>query len=129
MKLDLKALTQAMTDAVRAAVGGRWSAIRGVAEPELKKLAETLAEVHRLHRDGDIDADRAKQLVSMQVNAAHGVLKTVKGLGLLTAQEAVGAATRAAGEIVNRLIGFRLISSPAEPAQRPKARFKAGKDI
>jgi hypothetical protein len=109
MNIDVGSITKTMTDAVRAAVGDRWSTIRGVAEPELRKLAQTLEDVQKLHAEGVIDTNRALELVEMQRNAAFGVLKTVKGLGILTARQALEAAARAAGAVVNRLIGFTLI--------------------
>lgn len=109
MNFDVSALTNTMTDAVRGAIGDRWSAIRDVAEPELRKLAETLEDVNQLHAGGRIDADRAWELVDMQRKTALTVVKTVQGLGILTARRAVEAATQAAGAVVNRLIGFTLL--------------------
>jgi hypothetical protein len=45
----------------------------------------------------------------MQRKTALTVVRSVKGLGILTARRAVEAATSAAGEVVNRLIGFTLL--------------------
>jgi hypothetical protein len=159
MNLDIGSITRTMTDAVRAALGERWSAIRGGAEPEFRKLAETLEDVQQMYAKGDIDMNRAFELVEMQRNTAFSVLKSVKGLGILTARQAIEAAAHAAGTVVNRLLGFTVISStttstpvsqepakssstggtqkkgsspdsPAKPARRPvKAKFKAGKDL
>jgi len=157
MNIDVDSLTHTMIDDVRHTIGERWSTIRAVAEPELRKLAQTIEDVSQLHAKGVIDANRAFQLVEMQRNTAMSVLRTIEGLGVLTAREAVDAAAGAAGAVVNRLVGFRLISStsnsisqepannpstgrtkdkadrpvsPAKPAQRPvKAKFKAGKDL
>jgi len=109
MNIDVGSLTKTMVDGVRGAVGERWSAIRGVAEPELRKLAQTLEDVSQLHAEGVIDANRAFQLVEMQRNTAMSVLRTVEGLGVLTARDAIDAAAHAAGTVVNRLIGFKVI--------------------
>ena len=109
MNIDVGSITKTMTDAVRATVGERWSVIRGVAEPELRKLAETLEDVQQMYGKGDIDMNRAFELVEMQRNAAFSVLKTVKGLGILTARKAIEAAAHAAGTVVNRLLGFTVI--------------------
>ncbi len=151
MNIDVGSITKTMTDAVRAAVGERWSAIRAIVEPELRKLAQTLEDVRQLQADGVIDASRAFDMVQMQRNTAFGVLKTVQGLGILTAGQAIEAAAHAAGAIVNRLVGFTLIGFPIsqEPAKssstgrtketpvslpkpatrKVKANFKAGKDL
>ena len=109
MNIDIRSITNTMTEAVRGALGERWSVIRGVAEPELRKLAQTLEDVSQLYAEGAIDENRAFQLVEMQRNTALAVLRTVEGLGLLTARQAVEAAAHAAGAVVNRLIGFKLI--------------------
>lgn len=151
MKIDVGSLTNTMIEGVRQAIGERWSTIRAVAEPELRKLAQTIEDVSRLHAEGVIDAGRAFQFVEMQRNTALSVVRTVEGLGVRTAREAVDAAARTAGAVVNGLVGFRLIStnpishepassptgrkqnptaSPAKPASRPvKVQFKAGKDV
>ena len=109
MNLDVGSLTNTMIDGVRHAVGDRWSAIRDLAEPELSLLAQKLETVQQLYADGKISADHAIQLVAMQRNTALSVLGTVQGLGVLTAREALNAAARAAGNVVNRLVGFNLI--------------------
>jgi hypothetical protein len=109
MNLDIGSITGTMITGVRHAIGDRWSTIREVAEPELRKLAETLEDVQQQYADGKISADRAIQLVGMQRNAALSVLATAQGLGVLTAREALNAAARAAGNVVNRLVGFNLI--------------------
>jgi len=109
MSLDIPSITDTMIRAARKALGERWSAIRAVAEPELLKLAQTFDDAQRLYAEGTIDSARAMQLVDMQRNTALSVLRRVQGLGILTAREAVGAAVEAAGKVVNRLIGFKLI--------------------
>jgi hypothetical protein len=156
MTFDVGSLTKTMINGVRNAIGDRWAAIRAFAEPELRKIALTLEDVRQLHADGVITADHAFQLVEMQRNTALTVVSSVKGLGVLTARQAIDAAAHAAGAVVNRLVGFQLIGSnpisqepaknsstgrtsekgntrpdsPAKPAPRPvKAKFKAGKDL
>jgi hypothetical protein len=146
MSIDANSITTHMIGAVRGAVSDRWPAVRATAETELRLLAAKLEEVHQLLIDGDITEARAKELVRMQQNVAFDALRTVKGLGILTARQAVDAAARAAGEVVNSLVGFSLITSnasprvnkkrairpdsPAKPALIPvQTQFKAGKDI
>jgi len=128
MNLDVHAITKSMIDGVRGAIGGRWSTIRLVAEPELRKLAQTLEDVQQLYARGAVTADRASQMFEMQRNTALTVLRSIEGLGVLTARQAVDAAVRTAGLIVNRLVGFRLIGGSSAPPSM-KAKFKAGKDL
>jgi hypothetical protein len=67
----------------------------------------------------------------MQRNTAMSVLRTIEGLSVLAARDALNAAVQAVGPAVNRLVGFTLIGdSTGKPAPRPvKAHFKAGKDV
>jgi hypothetical protein len=109
MSIDVKSLTDTMIGGVRKAVGQRWPAIRALAEAELGKVAQTIRDVGQMVARGEITADRALEYVEMQRNHALSVLITVKGLGLLTAREALDAAARAIGPV--------------------QAHFKAGKDI
>jgi hypothetical protein len=114
MNLDVPSIANTMIQGVRQAIGKRWSAIRAIAEPELRLLAQKLEDVQQLYASGEIDANRALQLVEMQRNTAMGVLRTVQGLGVLTAREALDAAAHAAGSVVNRLVGFELIRTKGE---------------
>lgn len=130
MSIDVESLSATMIGGVRKAIGERWPAIRAIAEPELRKLAQTIQDTHQLYAQGVIDASRAFQYVEMQRNHAVSVLLTVEGLGVLTARAALDAAARAAGAVVNRLVGFKLIATKGESAPPSvKAQFKAGKDI
>jgi len=109
MSIDVRSLTDTMIQSVRHAIGERWTSVRAIAEPELRKLAQTLEDVQQLYASGAVDAHRAFQLVEMQRNTALSVLRTVEGVGILTAREAIEAAAHAAGNVVNRLVGFKLI--------------------
>jgi hypothetical protein len=114
MSLDVASITNTMITGVRRAIGDRWTTIRALAEPELRKLAQTLEDVQQLYVDKEITADHAVQLVEMQRNAAMSVLCTVEGLGVLTARQALNAAMRAVAGVVNRLIGSKLIGTTKE---------------
>lgn len=109
MNIDVNALTDTMLAEARNAVSDRWPSIRALAETELRKLAQTLEDVNQLVANGTIDQSRAAELVRIQHTTAFQVLRTVQGLGLLTARQTLDAATRAAGAVVNRLVGFDLI--------------------
>jgi hypothetical protein len=92
----------------------------------MRKLAQTLIDIHALYQAGHISKARARQLVGMQRTATRGVLGTVKGLGLLTAQQAITAAIGGVAGAVNGALTFKLLD---EPGKEVKASFKAGKDL
>lgn len=126
MSLDLQALASTMLDAVRTNVSSRWPALRALAEMEMRKLAQTLLDTQALYLSGQIDESRARHLVKMQQNAARGVFLTVKGLGLLTAEQATTAAIRAVAATVNDALPFQLLP---DGGKEVRASFKAGKDL
>ncbi len=122
MSLDVKVLTKSMLDGARAAVSGRWPKLQALAEVELRKLAQTLIDVHQLVAAGAIDEKRARLLVRMQQNTARSVLATERGLGVLTAEQATEAAVGAVARAVNGAVKFKLLGEV-------KASFKAGRDL
>jgi len=126
MSLDVQSLAATMVEAVRTKVSSRWPALRALAEVEMRKLAQTLIDTQALYRSGQIDAPRARHLVKMQQNAARGVFLTIKGLGLLTAEQATTAAVRAVAATVNGTVDFVLLPDGGKEVQ---ASFKAGKDL
>lgn len=109
MNIDVTSVIDAMTAALRKAAGKRWSAVRNVMEPELRELALTIEKVGAMYASGEIDANRASELVAMQRNTAVSALKAIEGFGAIAARDAISAAARAAGRLVNRIAGFTLI--------------------
>lgn len=122
MTFDLETLTKSMLDGAREAVSDRWPQLRALAEVEMRKLAQTLIDVHQLLEAGDIDEKRARVIVRIQQNTARSVLCTVRGLGVLAAEQATEAAVAAVARLVNAAVKFKLL-------KEVKAGFKAGKDL
>ena len=122
MSLDVDALTKSMLDGAREAVSNRWPQLRAMAEVEMRKLAQSLIDVHQLLEAGDIDEKRARLVVRIHQNGARSVLCTVRGLGVLAAEQATEAAVAAVARLVNGVVKFKLLGEV-------KTRFKAGKDL
>ncbi|HEX6100995.1 MAG TPA: hypothetical protein VF432_32055 [Thermoanaerobaculia bacterium] len=107
--LDVESLGKEMLDAARAAVAGRAKALQVLAEMEIRRLADVLADIAGMLAKGEIDRDRAKTLVRLHRRTVSSVLRSVEGLGILAADDALKAVTRVAGAAVNRLLGFKLL--------------------
>ena len=128
MNTTLEMLSAKMIAAARQAVGSRWTEIQELAEVELRKLAQSLLDIHGLLRAEKIDQERARQLVHIHQTTVRSVLGSVKGFGILTAKQVPLMATHAVGSLVNQLVGFRLIAiEDGSTASTPD--FRAGKDI
>ena len=110
MALNLEDLTKAILTAAVPILKRGGTEAKGYAEMESAKLALTLVSIGQLHAKGTINDAQAKALLDMQKNAAQAVLLSVEGIGILTAQRAINAALGAVATVVNKALGFTLLS-------------------
>lgn len=125
--LDVEAAGRELLAAARTALASRASALQGVAETELHRLAGVLADIAAKYASGEIDAARARSLLEIHRFATRSVLRSIEGLGILAAETAMRAVMGAAGTILNRATGVRLVAT--EVPDSASAEFKAGKDL
>lgn len=109
MPINVNLLVKTVTDGAKRALGERWPTTRAIAEVELEKLARSASEIERLVRAGDIDEPRARLLFEMHRHAARGVLVTIEGIGVVTAEEVTLEAARAVAGVVARAAGINLL--------------------
>ena len=109
MSLDVQSIAAAMIDAARAEVAERWPQLKALAEMELRRLAQSLADVAGLAAAGTIGEAHARQLAHMHQIASRSVLLSIEGIALLTAELAIHAAVRAAAKVVNGVAKFTLL--------------------
>ena len=109
MNLDIQDIATSMIDAARAEVAGRWPQVKTLAEMELRRLAQSLAEVAQLLADGKIGEAHARQLVHMHQIAARAILLSVQGIALLTAEQAIRSAVGAAARTINGVAKVTLL--------------------
>ena len=109
MALDIKVLADAILKTVRPVLKKHWKDVKGYAETESRKMAETLESIARLLAAGKIDQEQATTLVEIQKNAMRTVLLTVEGIGLIAAQNAINAAIDAVRTTVNGAVGLDLL--------------------
>lgn len=107
--IDPQALAQEMLTAALPVLQKKTEAARTYAEPEFKKIAETILGIENGRLEGRIGEEEARLLLDMQKNAARAVLLTVEGLGLLTVEAAINAALGAVRTAVNTAMGFSLL--------------------
>ncbi len=107
--MKLGALSAGMIAAARDSLGDDWKAVRHYAEPEIRRLARSLADIEKLAADGKITAGEAESLLRIHRSSTLAVMLTVKGLGLLAAEAAINAALKAAAGSVNATLPFKLL--------------------
>ncbi len=103
--LSVGPLVESMVAAARASLGRDWSKARAFAEPQFDNLARSLVSIGDLTVRGTITAPEAAALLEIHKNTTRTVLLTVKGLGLLAAENAINAALGAVRDTVNGAIG------------------------
>ena len=112
--LDIQQLGTAMIEAARKAIAGR-AVQKAVVETELRRLAGALADTSALLVRGEIDRQRAERMVRIYRLTVSSVLRSVEGLTLLAADDALAAAMRVAGNSINRITRFKLIPDKEKP--------------
>lgn len=109
MSLDLNAIAKAMGTAFLGSLKKDVPGIKTYAEEEAKKFAQSLAMIEALKIAGKIDKAEAKLHLEIQKNATRTVFLTVKGLGIITVENAINAALNAVKGMVNTALGFVLL--------------------
>lgn len=109
MSIDVTAVADSMIDAARAEVADRWPQLQVFAETEFRRLAQSYADIAAQLAEGQLDEVRARQHAIVHQLTARQILKTVEGLGILTAEQALQAGVRAASKVVNGVVKFALL--------------------
>ncbi len=109
MSLDAKELLDDMLTGVQEILLDKGEKAAKYAGEALSELADGVVRIAQLVHDGKIDEDRARKHLEALKNAGENVLKTVEGIGLLSAQSILKKALGTVSGIVNRFVGFDLI--------------------
>ena len=85
------------------------SGAESFANTEFLKIAQTINGIDEQLAAGHINQQQASLLLDMQTLASRNVLLTLRGLDLLTVEDAINKALGAIKDIVNKVLGFSLI--------------------
>ena len=102
-------LAGSMFAAAQGTLKNDWPRVRAFAEPELARLAQSLVDIGQLLAEGKISEMEARSLLEIHKNTTRTVLLTIKGLGLLAAENAINAALGAVRDVVNGALNVALI--------------------
>ena len=109
MNLDAKELFDDMLTGVQDILHDKGEKAAKYAGQALGELSEGVASVAQLLHDGSIDEARARKHLEALKNAGENVLKSVEGIGLLSAQSILEKALGTVSGVVNHFVGFDLI--------------------
>ena len=109
MSLDAEALGSKMLAAALPILKKNAVDAESFASVEFKKIAQTIVSIEEMLAAGQINQQQAQLLLDMQKSASRSVLLALKGLALLTAEEAINAALDIVKGVVNAAVKFPLI--------------------
>ncbi len=107
--LSVTDLAKKMFEAMKPVLQAHWKDVSDYAKTEAKKTAETLALIAKKYADKTISKDTAKAYLQMQKGSTQNVLLTIKGIGIIAAQQAINAALKAVKAPVNAGFGFTFL--------------------
>lgn len=89
--IDYEKVVSDCLEAARVELGRSWKKFKPFAEHEIRQFAENAEFLARLRHDQVIDNDELKARLEIQRLALRNVMLTIKGVGLVTAQNTVNA--------------------------------------
>lgn len=109
MGLKVSDVLSDIIKAASASLGEDWSGIKDFAEPEFKRLAQSLVDIGELIAAKKVTKRQGQALLNIHKNTTQIVLLTAKGLGVVAVENAINAALRAVRNTVNTALGFKLL--------------------
>lgn len=108
-QIDVSALTGEIAGAMTGVLmsGGKTAEI--YAKNEAEKIAISIRQIGELYASGVIDAEEARLKLDIQKNTSRTMLLAVKGIGILTAEQAINAGLATVCGAVNTALGFALL--------------------
>jgi len=107
--LDVKKLVDDMIAAAAKILGKNWQAAKEYAVPEFETLAQAALKVGRELAAGDISGEQARTMLQINRSSLATVTMTLKGMGMIAAEEAVNAAFELARGALNAVIGRQVL--------------------
>ena len=109
MALKVSDLFKSMLEAAKDSFAEDWPKVQEYAKPELKKLAQSLADITKLVVNDTINKQQAKALLQIHKNTTLMVLLTIEGLGVIAVENAINAAIKTVEETINAAAGIKLL--------------------
>lgn len=107
--VDLSDLLRMAIAAAKEAAGPLWSDLKEFAKKAAKNLMNGAVMVAKLRAEDKITDAEAKDLLEEEKTVARIQLRSIIGVGLVTAQNVINAVIAALRGVFNSVIGFALI--------------------
>ena len=107
-KIDYKQVVADCLAAAKTELGKSWKSFKPYAEHEFRQFAENAEFLAQLKLAGTIDNEELKARLEIQRLALKNVMLTMKGIGLITAQNTVNAVLKIVGKAVSKVLEVAL---------------------
>jgi hypothetical protein len=109
MDLDFGALAGQIGDRIGTVLAGHGKTAGGFARAEGEKIALAIKHIAEMVRDGEILPEEAPLYLDIQMQHSRAVLRTVEGIGLVAAEQAINGALDLLKGAVTTALGFPLV--------------------
>ena len=106
--IDYKQVIAASLSAAKEELGKSWKAFKPYAEHEFRQFAENVEFLANLTANGQIGEGELKARLEIQRLALKNVLLTIKGIGLVTAQNTVNAVIKIVTTAISKTLNVVL---------------------
>ncbi len=106
--IDFKQVVSDCIAAAKEELGKSWKRFKPYAEHEFRQFAENVEFLAQLKRKGTLEDEEFKARVDIQRLALKNVLLTIKGIGLLSAQNTVNAVLKVVAKSVGKMLAITL---------------------
>lgn len=108
MSFDLGAVSSDAAQAILGVLSEGGRDLSAFARAEATKIATSLAEIAQLRASGAIDDEEASLHLDIQKQASRASLMAIKGISIITAEQAVNAAIGVVTRALSGVLPFRL---------------------
>lgn len=102
--IDYKQVVADCLTAAKTELGKSWKSFKPYAKHEFLQFVENAEFLAKLTLDGTIDQEELKARLEIQRLALKNVLLTMKGIGLVAAQDTVNAVLKIVGKAVSKVM-------------------------
>ena len=107
--IDIGEIIGKMINASKEVLTDNWQEVQPYANQEFKNLAENFKLIIELKKEDKITEEQARLYIDIHKNTVKIVLLTIKGLGILTVENAINAAISVVRDSINTAIGFTVL--------------------
>ncbi|ATY31265.1 hypothetical protein [Sphingomonas psychrotolerans] len=109
MDVDFGRLAGQISDRIASVLTGYGKSAGGFARTEGEKIALAIRQIAEMVRDGEILPEEAPLYFDIQLQHSRAVLRTVEGIGLVAAEQAINGTIDLIRGAVTTALGFPLV--------------------